>query len=197
MLTGEDENLIRALRNDDRAAITSIFLKYHHILCRVAQHIVSDSDEAKDVAQEVFIKLWRNRTTLKIDYSLESYLKRAVINTALNRLQQKKRFTPLDMQDAMVVNVRIAESQQDIAELQARIDAAIDNLPPRTKTVFTLIRFEEMSYREVADSLDISLKAVEKEMMKALKLLRLALRDYLIFLVLTALNSTFINFYGM
>jgi RNA polymerase sigma-70 factor (ECF subfamily) len=64
-------------------------------------------------------------------------------------------------------------------ELSTHANNAINNLPPRTRTVFTLIRSEEMSYREVAETLGISIKAVEKEMIKALKLLRESLRSFL------------------
>jgi RNA polymerase sigma-70 factor, ECF subfamily len=190
VVSADERNLIAALRRDDRSAIDTIFLTYHARLCRISFRIVGDADEAKDVVQEVFIKLWRNRNELNIDYSLEAYLKRAVINTSLNRIESKKRFTSLDPQDPAHRNTgeRIVDQQQGFAELSSQVDAAINKLPIRTKTVFTLIRFEEMSYREVSESLHISLKAVEKEMMKALKLLRESLKDYLPLLLLPLLS---------
>lgn len=195
MITDEEEKLINALKADDRSAVTAIFLKYHQSLCRIAHRIVNDADEAKDVAQEVFIKLWRNRKSLQLQFSLDAYLRRAVINTSLNRLEIRKRFKPLDSEAARHVSELGEQNQHHVTELQARIDEAISSLPVRTKAVFTLIRFESMSYREVADSLDISEKAVEKEMMKALKLLRVSLRDYLFLLILGAVNTSLFNFF--
>jgi RNA polymerase sigma-70 factor (ECF subfamily) len=78
--------------------------------------------------------------------------------------------------------------QQQLAEELAQLaQKAISKLPPRTQAVFKLIRTEEMSYKEVAETLHISTKAVEKEMMKALRLLRQALKDYLPILLLSSL----------
>lgn len=193
MITDEDVKLLHALKADDRSAVTAIFLKYHQSLCRISYRIVNDADDAKDVAQEVFIKLWRNRKSLQLQFSLEAYLRRAVINTSLNRLETKKRFRP--MEAVRHIPEAGEQNQHDAIELQFRIDAAISSLPVRTKAVFTLIRFESMSYSEVAASLDISEKAVEKEMMKALKLLRTSLRDYLFLLFLAAANSSLFNIF--
>lgn len=181
MISLEERNLILALSKNDRSAINTVFLKYHLILCRVSFRIVKDEDEAKDVVQEVFIKLWRNRNELTIAYSLEAYLKRAVVNTSLNHLERKNRLTAMDVFDSKFIQAseNTADQQQSFDELSTRLDHAIDLLPVRTKAVFTLIRFDELSYKEVAESLDISMKAVEKEMMKALRLLRDALKDYL------------------
>ena len=81
----------------------------------------------------------------------------------------------------------VIDRQHSFNELSSRVDEAINKMPLRTKAVFTLIRFEEMTYQEVSESLDISLKAVEKEMMKALKLLREALKDYLLLLIIALL----------
>ena len=191
MTISDEKNLIAQLKADDRSAINTIFLKYHGLLCRISLRIVSNPEEAKDVVQEVFIKLWRNRKELNIQYSLEAYLKRAVVNTSLNHIESKNRFTSLDATNSAFNQVAesTADQQQSFDELSTQVDHAIDNLPLRTKTVFTLVRFEEMSYKEVSESLDISLKAVEKEMMKALKLLREALKNYLPLVLLPILAA--------
>ena len=181
MISSDERNLIEALKQSDRSAINTIFLKYHSLLCRISFRIVNDAEEAKDVVQEVYIKLWRNRKEISISYSLEAYLKRAVINTSLNHVERKKKFTFLDPHAPIVKHAEnVVDQQQSFDELSSRVDRAIGNLPLRTKAVFTLIRFEEMTYQEVSENLDISVKAVEKEMMKALKLLREALKNYLL-----------------
>lgn len=173
------------LKRNDQQALKVLFMKFHHVLCHVASRMTGDEDEGKDVVQEVFIKLWRNKAALRIDTSLEAYLKRAVVNTCLNRLTQKKRAAQKLNErwpDNHAENTTELKSNYD--ELSANIERAISGLPPRTKAVFILIRMNEMSYSEVAASLNISMKAVEKEVMKALKLMRKALKDYLPLLVL-------------
>ena len=96
MTPSDDKSLIAALKEDDRSAINSIFLRYHAMLCRVSFRIVNDREEAKDVVQDVFIKLWRNRKEINISYSLEAYLKRAVVNTSLNHVERKNKFISFD-----------------------------------------------------------------------------------------------------
>jgi RNA polymerase sigma-70 factor (ECF subfamily) len=182
----DEKKLIEDLKHSDRSAINTLFLQYHAPLCKISLRIVRNTDDAKDVVQDVFIKLWRNRKALNITYSLEAYLKRAVINASLNCIESKKKFTTTDLHDP-VFNKSTEGNPEEINELQLHIDNAIGALPHRTKAVFTLIRFDAMSYNEVSETLHISVKAVEKEMMKALKLLRTALKDYLPSLILFAL----------
>lgn len=181
----EEKNLILALKQNDRSAINTIFLKYHVVLCRISFRIINDEDEAKDAVQEVFIKLWQKRRDLTIDFSLEAYLKRAVINSSLNHLERMRRVTSLNapQNSFSQASENTVDQQQSYNELSVRIDYAIGKLPQRTQLVFKLIRFEEMSYKEVSEGLEISIKAVEKEMMKALRLLREALKDYLPLLI--------------
>jgi len=180
-----EKQLLEALQQDDPSAVPSIFATYHLLLCRIAYKIVTDEDAAKDLVQDVFIRLWQNRKTLNIQHSLAFYLKRAVINASINYLERTKKIIPFNPGETEFANSpHDAEQSQRYQELSAKIDEAVTRLPPRTRAVFTLIRLEEMSYKEVADNLAISTKAVEKEMMKALSLLRQSLKDYLVVLAI-------------
>jgi RNA polymerase sigma-70 factor, ECF subfamily len=177
----EEKQLLALLKSDDPSAMKVFFNRYHAPLCMLACRMVKDADEARDIVQEVFIRLWKNRKDLQINTSLEAYLKRATVNTSLNLLQSpaRQRKQQLDAIDPSSALSPAGDHALSFDELTLRASAAIDNLPPRTRTVFTLIRSEEMTYRDVAETLGISLKAVEKEMLKALKLLREALKEYL------------------
>jgi RNA polymerase sigma-70 factor (ECF subfamily) len=192
--TIDEKQLIQALQGDGKSAMQSIFNRYHALLCRVSYRIVNDKDEAQDVVQEVFIKLWRNRKELTITYSLEAYLKRAVVNTSLNLVERKRKFKSLDLDPSHTETLsgEIVNEKHNLDELTVLVDHTINSLPVRTKAVFTLIRYEEMSYKEVAEILHISLKAVEKEMMKALRLLRKGLKDFLPFLLMPLLEGILI-----
>lgn len=169
------------LKTHDQKALKILFDLYHAPLCLLAFRMVGDKDQAKDIVQEVFIKLWKNRQRLDITCSLYAYLKRATVNTALNYIESTSRLKKESLEKSDLIAHARDTTDQKLAydELKEKTDDAIRKLPPRTRTVFTLIRSEEMSYKEVAETLGISLKAVEKEMMRALKLLREALKDYL------------------
>jgi RNA polymerase sigma-70 factor (ECF subfamily) len=172
--------LIALLRSSDSFSIKPIFDRYHAMLCFTAFRILKDHDQAKDIVQEVFIKIYYTRHNLSIT-SLEAYLKRATINTALNYLEQRDRYKKEPIQESTLQSRAINSVSDTVSfnELTIHASNAINNLPPRTRTVFTLIRSEGMTYKEVAETLGISIKAVEKEMIKALKLLRESLRSFL------------------
>lgn len=176
----DEKELLVLIKNDDRSAIKILFEKYHSTLCRVAYRLLKDKDHAKDIVQEVFIKFWNNRTSIEINTSLAGYLKRSVINASLNHLEKEKRH-PSASFDQLPNHPMGTAADQDyaLAELTRRVESAINNLPVRTRAVFILIRQEEMSYKEASESLNISMKAIEKEMMKALRLLREMLKQFL------------------
>ena len=173
-----EKELLELLMRGDSGAFKYCFNQNHTRLWLLAYRIVNDRDQAKDIVQDVFVRLWRNRAHLQITSSLPSYLSKATINASLNFIGSRRE---LDRKEARQRELSAALSsnttEEDIfhRELAQKLTLAIGNLPSRTALVFTLIRFEEMSYKEVAESLHISLKAVEKEMMKAMRLLRAVL----------------------
>lgn len=179
MTLSKDQDHLANLRNGSTQVLNEIFVEHHAKLCTIAYRVLRDQDAAKDVVQQVFLKIWEKRTSLDITSSIEAYLKRAVFNTSLNTLEKQKR-TRINPGENIIQS--IGDDVSDLHtynELELRAKAAIDKLPPRTRAVFTLIRTEDMSYKEVAESLSISIKAVEKEMMKALRILREMLQEYL------------------
>jgi RNA polymerase sigma-70 factor, ECF subfamily len=189
-----EKELIILLKKNDQGALKMLFERYHSSLCRLAATIVRDKESAKDIVQEVFIKLWRNRAQLEITSSWNAYLRRATVNTALNYLESHKRMIREDLDHPELARHSDASADKELAfdELKKKADHTIEKLPGRTRIVYTLIRSEEMSYREVAETLNISLKAVEKEMMKALKMLREALREYLPSAIILAVAEQFL-----
>ncbi len=140
--------------------------------------MVRSSAVAEDIVQDVFLKVWNNRTQLDEQKSVKAYLYRAAINTTLNYLEKAKSQTALSDEYENQVGVNTVDESVAYQETEQRIQAAIDTLPPKCKVVFTLSRFEDQSYAEIAQTLSISVKSVEKHMGKALKILREQLKDY-------------------
>jgi len=168
-----DKYLLNSIKQDDDAGIKELFHIYHAPLCSIAYRVLKDRDAAKDIVQNVFIKFWRNRMNIEITTSLSAYLQRGVINTALNQLEKDKQITSVRLDDVTTPPLAEAGDQPHLhQELLNQVHQAIEKLPVRTRAVYGLVRNKDMSYKEVALSMDISIKAVEKEMMKALKLLR-------------------------
>jgi RNA polymerase sigma-70 factor, ECF subfamily len=185
----KERQILASLKDGNPDALKMIFDSHHASLCKVVYKMVKDADQAKDIVQDVFIKFWNNRNGIEIEISLEAYLKRAAYNTALNHLKSTGRWKKQELNelDLTFRATNSTELQISHDELSENVKLAVSNLPERTREVFLLIRSEEMSYKETAETMNISVKAVEKEMMKALKLLRASLKHLIsVFFILTA-----------
>ena len=173
------------LANDGEAALDLIFRKYYAFLCKSIYRVIPDSQITEDIAQEVFYELWKKRQRLTIKTSLKAYLKRAALNKSLNYIRDQKidyrKAAPKEDLAASSLNVLQTMATEN---LQVDIDRAIDGLPERCRLVFVLSRFEEMSYQQIAEQLNISIKTVENQISKALKSLRKSLAPYLSLLII-------------
>ncbi len=180
-----DKELLALLEKDTEKAIILIFQLYYGYLCKVAYKIIPDKNLVEDLTQEVFFELWRKKEKLKVSISLKAYLRRATVNRALNHIRdQKVRFSGEELRPSPKSTQPTAGQQMEAEELQQRIDQAIDGLPERCRIVFVLSRFEDMSYHEIAEMLDISVKTVENQISRALKQLRETLGPYTALLAL-------------
>lgn len=168
-----------------------LFRKYYVPLCKSLYRTLRDASFAEDIVQEVFLKVWEMRENLKMDEAIQAYLYRSCYNSALNFLKSKKPQTGLELLNEVLPGTETAEMQMNLLETEEQILQAIDALPPKTKLVFSMSRFEELSYKEIAERLDISLKSVEKHMGIALQRLRENLKEYLVGLVLFLISDIF------
>jgi RNA polymerase sigma-70 factor (family 1) len=181
-----DTELIHGLRQSNELVFENLFRAYYDRLCNYANTIVKDTDEAEEMVQHTFLTLWENRESIAIHTSVKSYLYRAVHNGCLNKLKHNKvRQKHDDYYKTQAENVFENGAQELLGnELEKQITEAINTLPPQCKTVFMLSRFENLTYAEIAEQLDISIKTVDKHMVKALKIMRGHLKDYLPILIL-------------
>ncbi|MEM1322157.1 MAG: RNA polymerase sigma-70 factor [Bacteroidota bacterium] len=175
-----DKELLAKLAQGDTTAVDTIFRQHYASLCLTANRVLRNTTKAEDLVQDVFFELWRKRKQLHIHSSLAAYLKRATMNKALNYIRDEKIKSsgeePLQMMRSKETGV---QRQLEASELKKKIDQAIDELPERCRLIFCLSRFEEMSYQEIANELDLSIKTVENQITKALRLLRQKLGVYL------------------
>ena len=172
-----DQEILKRLKENDEEAVRWLFSTYFSSLVGVAHRIVQDQDMAKDIVQDVFVRLWSHRDTLRITSSLQSYLKRSVVNKAID---YKRRFydknkEALDDQKERFYHINHAEDRLSEEDTRQQINHAINTLPERCRLVFILSRHEALTYAQIAEKLDISIKTVENQMTKALKILRQAL----------------------
>ena len=178
--------ILDGLKNGEETAINELFRTYFAPLCGVAHRIVQDEAVAKDIVQEVFVRLWTHRRTLRIQQSLMGYLRRSVVNAAIDhgrRHYEQKKASLANAPKEQLASSLHADDQTKNADLARLVEVAVSQLPERCRLVFVLSRHEELSYKEIAQRLDISVKTVENQMSKALKMLRQALQGLLSMLV--------------
>lgn len=177
----------------DEKQFEILFKEYFPFLCSFAKKYVDDIDQCKDIVHNVFLNLWQKRKELKSDTSLKPYLFQAVHNRCLNYIRDNKKIV---RHDVMMENGEIPEhitstDYLEQTELETQIKNAIDRLPDKCRKVFEMSRFEDKKYNQIAEKLGVSVKAVEAQMSKALKILRKELAHYLMsFWIL------FINYLG-
>lgn len=184
MLEQQQKELLQQLSANNKQALKVIFDEYYDMVFYAVYRIVSDKNTAEDLAQDVFMRFWEKRHQILINGSIGAYIRRMAINEGLGYLRKNKKYGIEEIQDQHSPLTSSGEDAYIDGELEEQIQQAIATLPPRCKTVFVLSRFEELSYKEISEKLDISPKTVENQISKALKIMRAALKGYLAFLLL-------------
>jgi RNA polymerase sigma-70 factor (ECF subfamily) len=181
--------LIHRLQKRDEAVFEQVFKSNYKSLHAYAFSILRDEADAEEMVQSVFYKLWERSENLSISGSITAYLYRAVHNESLNYIKHLS----VRSKHRMYVSHKIDDGSEEgsgrvqAKELEERIQQAMSELPEQCRTIFQMSRFEELRYREIAEKLNLSVKTVENQMGKALKLMRARLADFLI-LVLMIIN---------
>jgi RNA polymerase sigma-70 factor (ECF subfamily) len=181
------------LQNGDLTAFEMLFRTFYQPLCNYAYTFTQDRDEAEEVVQSTFLSVWEKYKTLEIHTAMKPYLYAMVRNSCLNVIKHEK-IKQKHVQSEMVMAQRSVESVTNTVlatELDERIQNALQKLPEQCRIIFKLSRFEELKYAEIAEHLNLSVKTVENQMGKALKIMREQLKDYLPLLLV--LMSEFLN----
>ncbi|HEV2479910.1 MAG TPA: RNA polymerase sigma-70 factor [Puia sp.] len=186
----DDAGIIRALKNRDEQAFGDLFKTHFKPLRNYAFSFVQEQTLAEDIVQTIFLRLWDKIEALNFADSVAAYLYRAVYNESLNTLKRTKvrRSHQSWLTRQMKDHTDTAHKNLQLQELERQLRAAINDLPEQCRTIFQLSRYEDLRYREIGLQLGISVKTVENQMGKALKLLRAALVEFLPLLMLYFMN---------
>ena len=160
-------------QTDPPAFIEQLFKTFYAPLGTVVYRVVPDRAVVEDLLQDVFLRLWQGIETLPTIDSYRAYLNRMALNAALRHQQRAQRQVAWD--DAPPTAAPVAPNALDAlhaAEAADAVAAALNQLPPQCRIVFELSRYEEMSYQQIAEALEISPKTVENQMGKALRIMR-------------------------
>jgi RNA polymerase sigma-70 factor (ECF subfamily) len=153
-----------------------LFSAEYNKLCRYALSYMQDEHTAEDVVQDTFIRIWETKQELISSPDIKYYLVTAVRNNCISALRKLKSsnltYTDSAPEGEAEPFLTRRQHQEDADEKQKRVRAALDTLPPKCKEVFLMVKMHSMSYKQVAEALSISIKTVENQMGKALRMLR-------------------------
>lgn len=168
------QQLIRKLRASDRDAFKSVFEQYQDSIFRFLYYKTRDAQLSEDLLQEAFLKLWNAREQLDEKQSLTNYLYTIAANLVVNHVRHMKVVAAHQEQAnrSGASNVNNPQFILEEQEWKASLEKAIDALPDQARIVFLMSRMEDLSYKEIAERLGLSVKTVESHMTKALGSLR-------------------------
>jgi RNA polymerase sigma-70 factor, ECF subfamily len=173
--SNSDFELWKEIQKDNRLALNTLFARYYQQLCSFANTYLKRPQEAEEVVLDVFFILWKQRQSITIHSNFKSYLFIAVKNASLAAIRKRQ---PLfsDVEDILfttnLLDINDPEKIMTLKEVQRELEDAIDQLPPRCKQIFLMSRNEALSYREIAEILNVAEKTVENQIVKALALIR-------------------------
>jgi len=170
---------------EKKAGFESLFRLNFEALCKFGMTYINDLDPVKDLVHEVFVKLWERMDKMPKNTNFKGYLYTSVRNRCFNYLRDRKQHLQIEDTEVSAGN---GEPQTLMAqELKREIDFAMNLIPDKCREIFRLSREEELTYAEIARKQNISVKTVEAQVSKALKILRNHLSDFLSVMIILLL----------
>ena len=162
------------------------FKEKYRTLCYIANKYVKDIYIAEEIVQDVFVKLWEKKDQILIKGSISAYITTSVKNNSLNYLKHASIVKSYEKNELSRLANDASDTEEEMhdIELETAILNAIAELPPQRKKVFMFSRIDGLKYYEIAEKMGLSVKTVEAQMGKALKHLRIKLKDYIGILLL-------------
>ena len=171
-----DYRLMERVKNGDMVAFNQIVEKYKNRLMNVIFRMVQETEQAEDIVQETFMRVYQHRDSFDFQHCFSTWLYTIALNLARNELRKRKRFKFFDIFDLQGKESEIAVEMKLPSNLPQAIDRALENLPEKYKTAFVLRDIQELPYEEVAQIMNIPLGTVKSRVNRARAILKEKLR---------------------
>jgi len=173
-LNEKDQLLISAIIKRDKKLFEVLYKQYYQQLFAIAYRYLGQVEIAEEVVHDVFITIWNKADQINVQYSMKSYLFKAVVNSALNYIKKEKadtekRMAYLFIQDKEIVYEESAETDEVLLK---SLEEALELLPAKCKQVMYLSRFGKLKQQEIALQMDISVKTVKNHLTYGFQRLR-------------------------
>ncbi len=173
-----DSELLTLVAAGDQYAFAQLVLRHQSRVLNLAYRFSRDRQDAEELAQEIFFKVWRHARTFKGQSAFSTWLYRLAVNTCLNHRQGKKsRPEPVQLSGDLEAGTVQAADELEAAERQSLLENALAMLPPRQKMALVLASYEGKSYEEIAAAMEVSVAAVESLLFRARQRLAAVLKS--------------------
>jgi RNA polymerase sigma-70 factor (family 1) len=175
------KELLQQIAAGDQAAFSLVYSHYYRRLLQFALSIVKTRESAEEIVEDVFVRIWQQRDKITAIQNLRVYLYTATKNSSLNYLSRQAKASITEPFDH--IHVGLGESSLTpeqiliTAEIQQKIRAAVEALPPRCKMIFKLVRKDGLRYKEIAEILNISVNTIDVQMAIAVKRISMAIQS--------------------
>ena len=176
----DDVLIFGKIKNGDIHAFEILFRRYYERLCQYSYGFVGTWEDAEEIVQELFYKIWKERENYRIAFSVKSYLYGAVRNNSLQYLEHlaiRQNYRERELNRQNELKIQTPEEELEYKDLEKQLEDVLNRLPKRQRQIFTMNRFEGKKYAEIAEILSLSVKTIEAEMSKALRILKLKIEN--------------------
>ena len=161
------DDIIKEIKKGDKAAFEALVQEYHAKVFSLCMGLVSNREDALDLTQEVFIKIYRSASSFKGDSKLSTWIYRVVQNTCVDFLRRERRYTAVPLPDVLTDTSPSPYEITAAAEDREKVRSALLSLPADYKSALLLREYEGLSYSEIADVLGISEGTVKSRISRA------------------------------
>jgi RNA polymerase sigma-70 factor (ECF subfamily) len=178
------------LNPNTEADFEYLFKTYFRELHAYSYSLLKDWDAGEEIVQALFLKLWEKNDWTNINTSIKSYLYKCVYHDSLNFMRREKTHLRYQTLTAHTLENETddASNKLKLSEVEHHLHLALNQLPEKCRAIFHMSRFEQLKYQEIANHLEISIKTVETHMVKALRILRKEMHEFLPLMALILIN---------
>lgn len=180
MTRQEEIAIFDRMKAGDKKALEFLFKAHYSTLCNFSLSIVKNKEIAEEAVGDIFFMLWNDRDKLNISQSVKAYLFKAVKNESIKLLNKERRLSGNweELHPNQFIDKLSPETTLVYKELKSKYQAALEALPKQCKLIFKMHKIDDLKYEEISDILELSVKTVENQMSKALRLIRKSVLSY-------------------
>lgn len=186
------KKLLKHLKKGKTPAYTYLVDLYYEQLCNYAQNLARDDYQSEDIVQNVIVRIWQQRDKLNSNINIKNYLYRSVYNEFIDQYRRSNAITALEKKYIEGLDIVLEDEDFNNSErIMAMVMKTVENLPPKCRETFLLSKKEGLTYIEIAEYQNVSVNTVEKQIGKAIRIVRETLTDKIktVLFLLLGLNS--------